>query len=163
MPEAPREQALETIAAILRTMTGPRFWAEPGMPAAEQTYPNPITVLRHFVVPGQQAQFPIVCVIDGSGSRRDFGTTGGIGVSVDHFVAMLYGYVLGNDRVTRSQALERLRYDMYLTLSRVPMPIGNIRNFDFGRPEDTDQGSTEPIGAVQWPVEAVIDDRIEAA
>ena len=160
--EAPREQALQTMVTLLQTMTGPRFWAEDTMTDAEKTYPNPVTVERRFVVPAQRAEFPRLCVIDASGSRREF-TTGGVGRYVDHFVAMIYGYVIGNDQVTRSMWLERLRYDVFLTLARAVVPIGNVRNFAFTRPEETDQGADEPVGVFAWPVEMVLDDEIEAA
>jgi hypothetical protein len=43
------------------------------------------------------------------------------------------------------------------------MPVGNIRNFDFSRPVETDQGADEPLGIQAWPIEAVLDDEIEAA
>lgn len=161
--EAPRERALQTVADLLRTMTGPRFWAEDTMTEAEKTYPNPIQVERRFIVPAQRAEFPRLCVIDGSGSRREFQARGGsTGVYTDHFVIMIYGYVIGNDQVSRSQWLERLRYDVLLTLARVIVPIGNIRNFAFTRPEETDQGADEPIGVFAWPIEVLIDDEIES-
>jgi hypothetical protein len=162
--EAPRERALQTVEAILRTMTGPRFWAEAPMTEAEKTYPNPITVERRFLVPAQRTQFPLLCVIDGSGSQREFGSTGGIGVYVDHFVFIVYGYVHATDPLVRSAWLERLRYDVFLTLAKAgPLPLGNIRNFEFSRPETTDQGADEPMGVFAYPIEAVLDDRIEAA
>jgi hypothetical protein len=163
MAEAPREQALAEVVTLLRTMTGPRFWAEPTMTPAEQTYPNPITVERRFVVPAQRAEFPRLCVIDASGSRREFGSTGGVGRYVDHFGIMVYGYVIGSDGATRSLWLERLRYDVFLTLARAPMPRGSIRNFDFSRPEETDQGADEPVGVFAMAIEAVLDDEVLAA
>jgi hypothetical protein len=163
VPEAPREQCLAAVADLLRTMTGPRFWAEDGMTDAEKTYPNPITVERRFVVPAQRAEFPRLCVIDASGARREFGATGGIGRYVDHFVFMLYGYVIGTDQVTRATALARLEYDCFLTLARATMPTGYIRNFDFSRPAETDQGADEPVGIFAWPIEAVLDDEVQAA
>ena len=163
MPEAPREQALATVASILATMTGPRFWADASMTEAEKTYPNPITVERIFTVPAQRAQFPRLIVIDGSGSRREFNETGGVGRYVDHFVFNVYGYVIGSDHASRSVWLERLRYDVFLTLARAVMPIGHIRNFNFSRAENTDQGAEEPIGIFEWPIEAVLDDEIVAA
>lgn len=164
MPEAPRELALREVESILRVElnNGPRFWAEPAMTPAEQFYPNPVTVSRVFSVPAQLAEFPRVCVIDASGSRREF-TTGGVGRYVDHVGIMLYGYVIGNDRVTRSMWLERLRYDVFLVLMRATMPRGHLRNFTFTRPEETDQGASEPVGIFAWPIEAVLDDEVEAA
>jgi hypothetical protein len=163
MAEAPRELALREVEAILLTMrTGRRFWAEPGMSDADATYPNPVTVQRVFRVPAQVAEFPRLCILDASGSRREF-TTGGVGRYVDHFPFMVYGYVIGNDRVTRSQWLERLRYDVFLTLAAAPMPRGHLRNFDFTRPDETDQGASDPVGIFAWPIEAVLDDEIEAA
>lgn len=155
MAEAPRERALVAVADILRGMTGVRFWGG--------EYANPVQVERVFRVPAQRAEFPRLIVIDGAGSSREFGSTGGVGRYVDHFVFIVYGYVIGTDAVPRSVALERLRYDVFLTLAREVMPRGNIRNFDFSRPEDTDQGADEPIGAFQWPIEAVLDDEIQAA
>lgn len=155
MPEAPREQACETVATLLRGMTGVRFWGG--------TYANPVSVERVFRVPAQRAEFPRICVLDGSGSRREFGTTGGVGRYVDHCLIMLYLYVIGSDAATRSLELSRLDYDVFLTLARHPMPVGNIRNFDFSRPVETDQGADEPLGIQAWPIEAVLDDEIEAA
>jgi hypothetical protein len=102
-------------------------------------------------------------VIDASGSRREFGTTGGVGRYVDHFVFMIYGYVIGSDTATRSVWLERLRYDVFQTLAAAVMPRGYIRNFDFSRAEETDQGADEPVGIFAWPIEAVLDDEIVAA
>ena len=164
MPEAPREQALAEVVAILRVElnAGPRFWATPEMPPEEQVYPNPVQVERRFVVPAQRAEFPRLCVLEASGSRREW-TTGGVGRYTDHFAFMIYGYVIGNDRVTRSQWLERLRYDVFLMLARATMPRGHLRNFDFTRPEETDQGADEPIGIFAWPIVAVLDDEILAA
>lgn len=161
--EAPREQALAAVAAILGTMTGPRFWADGAMSDADKTYPNPVTVERRFLVPAQRAQFPLLCVLDASGSRREFSTTGGVGRYVDHFAFVIYGYVIATDHASRSVWLERLRYDVFLTLVKAVMPLGYIRNFDFGRAEETDQGADEPIGAFAWPIEAVLDDEVEAA
>ena len=170
MAEAPRELALQTVVSLLQTMTGPRFWAEDTMTDADKTYPNPVQVERRFVVPAQRAEFPRLCVLDASGSRREFQARGGSpGVYTDTFVVMIYGYVIGNDQVTRSMWLERLRYDVFLTLAKAgPLPIAlsptaELRNFAFTRPEDTDQGADEPVGAFVWPVELVLDDEVEAA
>lgn len=163
VPEAPREQCLQAVVAILRTMTGPRFWAEDTMTDAEKTYPNPVTVERRFIVPAQRAEFPRLCVIDASGSRREFATTGGVGRYVDRFAFMIYGYVIGSDHLSRSLWLERLRYDVFLTLAKAVVPTGYIRNFDFSRAEETDQGADEPVGVFAWPIEAVLDDEVEAA
>lgn len=163
MPESPRTQALDTIATLLAGMTGERFWAEASMTAAEKTYPNPITVERVFVTPSQRAQFPLLCVIDATGARREFRSTGGVGRYVDHFPVLIYGYVIAGERATRSLWLERLRYDVFLTLAAATMPIGYIRNFDFSRAEETDQGADEPVGVFAWPIEAVLDDEIQAA
>jgi hypothetical protein len=143
------------IAELLQTMTGVRFWGG--------EYPNPVTVERRFHVPAQRAELPRLCVIDASGSRREFGTTGGVGRYVDHFVVMIYGYVLATDTVTRSAWLERLRYDVFMTLAAAPLPRGYIRNFDFSRAEETDQGADEPLGIFAWPIEALLDDEVQAA
>jgi hypothetical protein len=162
--EAPREVALATVHQILALglNNGPRFWATEDMDPADMVYPNPVIVERVFAVPAQRAQFPRVCIIDASGSRREW-TTGGVGRYVDHFAFVVYGYVIGNDAITRSQWLERLRYDCFLTLIRASMPRGHIRNFEFTRPEETDQGADEPIGVFAMPGEAVMDDEVEAA
>jgi hypothetical protein len=155
VPEAPREQCLAAVAEILGTMTGVRFWGG--------EWANPIVIERRFIVPAQRAEFPRVCVIEASGAFRRFGETGGIGRYVDTFPIMLYGYVLGSDAASRSLQLTRLEYDCFLTLAREPMPRGFIRNFDFSRPAETDQGANEPVGVFAWPVGAVLDDEIEAA
>lgn len=163
MPEAPRELALREVVLILEDLNaGPRFWATPEMPPEEQTYPNPVQIERRFVVPAQRAEFPRLCILEASGAVREWGT-GGVGRYTDHFAVMVYGYVIGNDRVTRSQWLERLRYDVFLTLAKATMPRGNLRAFTFSRPEQTDQGADEPIGVFAWPIVAVLDDEIEAA
>lgn len=155
MAEAPREQALAEVVAILAGLNdGPRFWGG--------VYPNPVTISRVFAVPAQRAQFPVLIVTDATGSRREW-TTGGVGRYVDHFTFMVYGYVIGNDEVTRSMWLERLRYDVLLTLAKATVPRGHLRNFDFSRPEETDQGASEPMGVFAWPIDAVLDDEIEAA
>jgi hypothetical protein len=155
MAEAPREQAMATMAGILATMTGTRFWGG--------EYPNPITIERRFIVPAQRAEFPRLCVLEGSGARRVFGETGGVGRYVDQFVVMLYGYVIGTDAVPRAMALTRLEYDCFVTLAQAPMPNGYIRNFDFSRPAETDQGADEPIGVFAWPIGLVLDDEVLAA
>lgn len=153
MTESPREQAFGALADLLETMTGARHWGG--------SYPNRVKIVREFVAPVQELEFPVIALEDGTGSALAFGSTGGVGRFVDEYVITLHGYIRGNDQVSPRQWAERLRYDCFLTLVRATVPIGQLRNFNFERPQEAVE-HTDKLGMFVWPIVCILDDEVQA-
>lgn len=156
MAESPREDAMLAIVAIPpASMTGDRYWGA--------GYPNPVRVVRGYLGPEQVTEWPTLCLFEATGARMEFATTGGVGRFVDHFRVTAVGYVLGNDAQSPELWRERLYRDFWTTFIRQALPIGQIRNFDFGvEPQDI-SGPGESPAWWEQTFEVVIDDEVEAA
>jgi hypothetical protein len=152
MSESPREQAFETVAGLLETLTDTRHWGG--------QYVSRPKVIRHFTSMLQEAELPILALDDGEGPVMTFGTTGGVGRYFDVYPITIYGYIHGDDAVSPRTWAERLRYDVFLTLARAVTPIGQLRGFDFSRPQLPVE-HLDLVGMFAWPVVCVIDDEVE--
>lgn len=153
MAEAIREVALEKIVSKLQAMTGTRPWGG--------SYPNDPTVTRVWKDLAQVTQFPTLIVVEGPGSRIDIEATVGATVQVRHtFKAVLYGYVHGDDQVSRSQWMQRLWDDCLRTLYAAATLDGTIRDLTFDESLEVDEGAFEPVGAFAQGLTILADEAI---
>lgn len=144
MPEPLREQVLEQVATILRGMTGRRA-------AFRGAYPADPVVERVYQEPDQVNRFPHLIVREAGGSSwRDIAATGHF---EDAFRVLVYGYVQATPGVTASTWLQRLLWDLKLTLATettlqgLKSDDGQVRTISFEETSEiTDEGLLEPAG-----------------
>jgi hypothetical protein len=136
MSEPLREQALLKLVTALETITGVRPWGG--------SYPNTPVVERRYKTPMQVTQFPALLVLEGPGST--FEIMGVDGMFEHKFAVMIYGYVQGDDVITRSTWLQRLQ-DEVRTVLQANRTLGGLSSDITLVAEETDEGELEPLGA----------------
>lgn len=136
MAEPLREQALTALAAALGTITGTRGFGTP--------YPNTPVIERRYKTPMQCNQFPVLLLLEGPGST--VGIEAMDGMFRHEFTIMVYGYVQGDDLLSRSTWLERLWDDVFSVLQANRTLGGLCADITMG-PQETDEGELEPLGA----------------
>lgn len=151
MAESSREQALVKIAAALATMTGTRFWGG--------SYANAPTVERILKTPQQVLQHPWLGVIEASGSTLEIGSVVGAQAMYAHgFKVTVYGYIKGDNVVTRSTWLQRLWDDVKRTLLADATLGGVARDLTLDGDFDTDEGQLGDVGAFAQDLTVTLDE-----
>lgn len=151
MAEAVREQALATIVTKLQGMTGARPWGG--------TYPNAPVVERVLKAIAQVNQFPHLAVVEASGSTLEIRSAAGGQAMFEHgFKVTIYGYVRGDNVVTRSTWLQRLWDDAVRTLLGAATLDGLARDLTIEGDFDSDEGELGDLGAFAQDVTVMLDE-----
>jgi len=136
MAESYREDILVQIVSVLGGLSGARHWGGAYLPAApplcERDYEEPLTFVRlpHLAV----------SEIDGSEFARPgdaqvssgFGISGGVGYR-DHVAVGVWGYVVATPGVRVGTWLQRLWWDVIVTLKANRTLGGRTNEIEFGR------------------------------
>lgn len=145
MAEPLREQALGALVTVLQTITGVRPFGTP--------YPNTPTVERRYKTPMQVTQFPALLVLEGPGSTLEI--MGVDGMFEHKFAVLVYGYVQGDDVLSRSTWLERL-WDDVITVLQANRTLGGLAADITMGAQETDEGELEPLGAFVQTLAVII-------
>lgn len=160
MAESIREQAKAKVKDKLAAIANPRAWG---------SYDTLPTVTRDYRDLQQVNQFPHVMVVDAAGATEEYSASGSANKAyVLHRLPLrVIAYVKGDDQVSRSTWIERIREDIITTLRKNSTLDGLIQDIDLGDEESVDEGEYDQLGSAfgHWSklIRLVIQEEVDVA